>query len=150
MSLLVQIRRPFNSTVLSNASLSLDDEYDTGVYGTRYRRRGYRITRLKEPRTDRMTIYPVVLIPPTKGWYPSSMANFTFGFQSRSPEWFLNLVPRYFNPSIWLSGRHADHYVLRVPKDRAKEAWSRLYAKNLWYHGGKNMWFRRRKRTRIE
>ncbi len=97
-----------------------------------------------------MNNYPVVLLPPIKGWFPSAMSNFVMGFQDKSPQWIINLVPKFFNPAVWMSRHHEDHFVLRVPRDRAEETYRRLYVKGLWWNGKNNMWFRRRKRDRIE
>lgn len=143
----LQIHLP--RTTLSRVSLSLEDVDTTPRMETRYRRKGYMVRRMLLPRQDRRQKYPVCLIPPVKGWYPSLTANFIFGTNDRDPRWYLRFAPARFNPSIWSSARHPGCPVLRVPKDRDEEMWKRLYANNFWFHGAKNLWFKRkRRRTR--
>jgi hypothetical protein len=116
---------------------------DELVYGSKYRRNGYVITRLKKYRKDRLEKYPRCLVVPTKGWYPSKMANFIFGFGDKPTSWYMSLVPRYFNASLWESKRHEGMPVLRVPKDREEETRQFLNRANLWFNGAKNLWLRR-------
>ncbi len=113
------------------------------LFGSKYRRNGVQITRLEEPRRDRLEKYRVLAVPPALKWYPSTTANFIFGFKDRPPQWFYRLIPPHYNPAIWESIRHKGHLVLRVPKDRAEEAWKLLYQKGFWYNGAKNMWYQR-------
>jgi len=115
------------------------------LFGSKYSRKGVTITRLKVPRPDRLTKYKTMVVPPTQGWYPSSMANFIFGYNVNGPQWYRRLVPSHFNPSVWKSLRHRDCPVLRVPKDRAKETWEILYQKGFWYNGARNLWYRRKR-----
>lgn len=144
------VRVPRRQSVLSNVSLELEDAPRTRhgwVFGSSYRRKGYHIVRLRSSRRDRSRKHRVCYVPPVLGWYPSQMANFNIGPDKRlSPQRVIQLVPNFFNPSVWDSLRHEDCLALRVPKDREGETWQRLYEKGLWYHGAKNLWFKRKRR----
>lgn len=113
-----------------------------------YRRNGIRVIQLASYRLDRAKRYRECVVPPVLKWYPSRTANFVFRGKNLDPQFIMELAAEQaWNPSLWLhpiSGR----YVLRVPKDREKDVWKRLYRRGLWYDTAANLWNRRRKRSR--
>ena len=137
------ITRPATEVLTMNEADT--EEPVESVFGTTYKRKGITVRRLKMARPDRMSKFQTVLVPPKQNWYPSTTANFIFGFNDKPSHWFVQLVPSYFNPSLWASIRHRGCPVLRVPKDRMMETWEILYEKGLWYNGTKNKWYRRQR-----
>lgn len=145
----LQVTLPKRVSVLSDASLSLDpsDPLRGRGIGKVYRRNGVTVERLSAPRTDRSQRYPEMLVPPALGWFPSTSSNFIFGDENIKAEKIFKLVPQIYNPSVWTSSFHDGVLVLRVPKDRKQQTWDRLYSEGYWYHGAKNMWFKRKRVT---
>lgn len=133
-----------SETVLSNASLGIDADIRKPLRA--YRRNGIRVRRMRvlEKKSKR---YSEVVIPPVQGWYPSKSSSFTFGVDI-DPKWIIkHLVPWRYNPAVWVK-RGTDHLALRVPRDRGKETYDRLYKNHFWYHTIKRLWFLRRGRRK--
>lgn len=130
---------------LSHASLGGDRKF----FGKKsYKKRGIRVTRLPGQRCDRNKRYPVCIIPFMLGWYPSKTANFVFKNRKFDPQYLWKMASEIdWNPSVWLH-RKSERYVVRVPKDRGKQVWTRLYARGMWYDPATNLWCRRRRRSR--
>lgn len=130
-----------SETLLSNVSLGIDTPEKTGELKA-YRRNGFHVKRLERPiKASRR--YSEVVVKPKLGWYPSKTSNFTFGVEL-DPDWIMRkIVPSFYNPSVWLHERKR-LLTLRVPKDRGKETYNRLYKRGFWYHTIRREWFLRR------
>ena len=89
-------------------------------------------------RRDRMRRYPVCRVPYLQGWVPKRTANFIFGFTQYPDDWYLSLIPKEMNPSLW--EHNSGSPAIRVPFKYKKKAWGILYRKRLWYYGSKNRW----------
>ena len=114
----------------------------TGAEVGRYKRHGILIRKLTKPRIRKDTHgYQDVVMPPTQGWYPSKTASFTFFHQSEEfdPEIILNLIKPEYNGAIWKNPWN-NLYTLKVPKDKKKEVWSKLYSKQFWFNTKKYWW----------
>lgn len=113
-----------------------------------YKKNGIRITRLVGQRLDRNTRYPVCILNPSQGWFPSKTANFVFRDVSFDPHYIVQMASEDdWNPSIWLHAK-SNRYVLRVPKDCGEKVRTRLYRRGLWYNPATNLWHCRRRRSK--
>lgn len=111
-----------------------------------YRRNGEVVIKKQFQRLG--TNFKLLVAEPHFKWFPSKYANFTFGVLDKPPAWYMEQIPAVWNGSLWMSEKHEDHYVLRVPKDCRKEVVKRLNEK-FWFSGKKWMWFlRQRKRKK--
>ena len=131
------IPKKYSATVLSAASLGMEEKKDVKV--RTYRRNGFTITKLSQPKEGKL--YNALVKKPACGWHPSAMASFVFA-EETEPTFIWKLVPQYFNPAVWTQ-TNKDLLALRVPKDRAKETHKILYTKNYWYHTVKREWYKR-------
>lgn len=104
-----------------------------------------RIKRLERPPVWETVRYKIIFAP-LLGWYASKMSAFCFGIplDEIDADWYLTLVPRVFNPSMWLNKRKK-FYTLRVPRNRKEETRRRLYRKGFVFDTKIYLWIRGRR-----
>lgn len=134
-------------TILSNTSLGIVDhvtdpdveEREKFTYGF-YINRGIKIIRRQVPTDSRL--FPVILAPPVKGWFPSSYANFKFSKEvEMDPVYLIKIIPYIYNPGVWKSKQ--GYITLRVPKDKEERIKEILNKRKLWYDRVHGIWKKR-------
>lgn len=104
------------------------------------------IRRYKTMNTENMILYPVELVAPVQGWYPSRWANFVLG-TGVDAYWIMSIIPEEWNPSVWKNKRH--RRTIRVPQNWKEYVKKLFYRNALWYDPSINVWRMRRRFAKI-
>lgn len=133
------------ASILSAASLGGEARVEKKTYT----RNKIHVTQLSGQRSDRNKRFRVCVIPWAQKWHPSKTANFVFDDHTADPEFLFKLAQPEWNPSVWVRRNDKKkRLAIRVPKDRSKELWVKLYRQGFWYSPATNRWYVRKRRSR--